>query len=828
MVAPFDEALSRHDQGRLSEAASLYDAVLRRDPKHFGALHGLGLIAAAEGRHEEAVRLIRKALNQNPRIAEAQCDLGNALLALRRPEEAIQRYEKALALRRDFPEAENNLGNALQALGRHAAAVERYAKALALAPDFAAAHLNLANSLWALGRTDEAIALYETALTLLPDSAQAHYNFANALRETQRYDEAIARYEAALALRPAYPAAQNNLGMALEAQGHPDAALEHYAAALALDPAFVAARNNLGNVLRALGRADAAVAQYEAAVTLAPGDAEAHNNLGAALLDLRRPDAAIARYERALALRPDYAEALNGLGNALLALGEGDAAVERYRRALALDPGSAVMHYNLGVALQRLNRHEEALASYRRAVALDPRDGRALSAAALLSRRLCRWADDAADQAALIAAVDAGAPNIEPMVLCAMIDDPARQALSARRAVAQRRLDRLPPLWDGTAYRHDKIRLGYVTGDFRTHPVSFLMAELLERHDRARFELIAFSWGADDGSAIRRRVERSFDRFIEAGSLSDVDLARHMRALEIDIAVDLSGLTENARLAVLAHRPAPIQVSYLSTPLTSGAEFIDYMLVDPVVARMEEQHHFAEKLVQLPDCYQANDSRREAAMPGPTRAECGLPEEGFVFACFNNSHKIAPPLFDIWTRLLAAVPGSVLWLVGDNPAAIENLRREAASRAVSPDRLVFAGRCPMPVYLARFRCADLFLDTLPYNAHTTASDALWAGLPVLTCPGRGFAARVAASILAAAGLPELVVSDLGQYEALALELARTPAPLAALRQRLAESRSRAPLFDGDRFRRNIEAAYQQMWNLLQRGERPRAFAVSDL
>ena len=259
--------------------------------------------------------------------------------------------------------------------------------------------------------------------------------------------------------------------------------------------------------------------------------------------------------------------------------------------------------------------------------------------------------------------------------------------------------------------------------------------------------------------------------------------------------------------------------------MTLGAEFIDYALVDPFVAPMDQQPHFAEKLVHLPDCYQANDSNREIAEPGPTRAECGLPADGFVFACFNNSHKIAPPLFDIWMRVLHAVPGSVLWLLGDSPAVMENLRQEAASRAVSPDRLVFAGRCPQPVYLARFRCADLFLDTLPYNAHTTASDALWAGLPVLTCLGRSFAARVAGSLLTAAGLPELVVSDLGEYEALALALARTPVRLAAIRRRLAETRHRVPLFDADRFRRHIEAAYEEMWRLSQLGEPPRSFAL---
>ncbi|MBV8651295.1 MAG: tetratricopeptide repeat protein [Alphaproteobacteria bacterium] len=825
MAAPFDEAVARHNQGRLSEAALLYESVLRRDPKHFGALHGLGLVAAAQSRHDDAVRLLRKALNQSPNVAEAQCDLGNALFALGRHDEAIPRYEKALALRRDFPEAENNLGNALQALGLHEDAAQRYQRALALAPDFAPAHHNLANSLWVLAHADEAMAHYEAALALMPESAPVHYNFANALRETRRYDAAVAQYEAALAVRPAYPAALNNLGMALEALGRPDEAVARYEAALDLDPRLTLAHNNLGNALRALSRPDAAVARYEAALALAPGYAEARHNLGNALLDLRRPDAALAQYEGALALRPDYAEAVNGLSNALLALGRSEAAVERYRQAIALDPRLGLAHYNLGVALYRLGRYPEALASYRRAIALDPGDGRALSAAAMLSRRMCRWADDASDRKALIAAVDGGVPDIAPLVLSAVVDDPSRQSLAARRSVAHHRLDRLPPLWDGAVYRHDKIRLAYFCGHFRSHPMSFLMAELFERHDRSLFEVIALSWGADDGSSIRRRIERSFDRFIEVGSLSDIDLARHIRALEIDIVVDITGITENGRLAVLARRPAPIQVSYLAAPMTSGAEFMDYILVDPFIVPADQQPHFAEKLVHLPDCYLVTDSTQEIAEPAPSRAECGLPESGFVFACFNNPYKIAPQLFDIWMRLLRAVPGSVLWLLGDNPSAIENLRREAAAREVAPDRLVFAARCPLPLHLARHRRADLFLDALPLNAHTTASDALWAGLPLVTCPGRGFAARVAGSILHAVGLPELVTGNLDEYEALALDLARTPARRDAIRRRLAENRLRAPLFDTDRFRRNIEAAYHEMWRTWQCGEPPRAFAV---
>ena len=355
-----------------------------------------------------------------------------------------------------------------------------------------------------------------------------------------------------------------------------------------------------------------------------------------------------------------------------------------------------------------------------------------------------------------------------------------------------------------------------------------LIAELLERHDSARFEIIGVSCGPDDRSEMRARLVAAFDQFVDVRGKSDAEVARLLSELKVDIAVDLNGYTRDCRPGILAHRPAPIQVNYLGFPGTMGADFIDYIIADEVVLPFDQQRFYSERIVHLPDCCQPNDRRRQIADRTPARAEVGLPEHGFVFCSFNNSWKITPEVFDVWMRLLKAIDGSVFWLRED--AAVErNLRKEAAARGIDPGRLIFAPPMKrLEDHLARHRLADLFLDTLPYNAHTTASDALWVGLPVLTCMGNAFAGRVAASLLNAIGLPELVTHSIEDYEALALRLAKDPSLLEGYRNRLATNRLTHPLFDTDRFRHHIEAAYLQMWEIWQRGEQPRSFAVEAL
>jgi predicted O-linked N-acetylglucosamine transferase (SPINDLY family) len=410
-------------------------------------------------------------------------------------------------------------------------------------------------------------------------------------------------------------------------------------------------------------------------------------------------------------------------------------------------------------------------------------------------------------------------------VLSVALLDSAADQRAAAHMLARDKFPPGPPLWRGESYGHQRIRVAYVSADFHAHATSVLMAGVFEHHDRSTFETVAISYGRDDGSPLRGRVQRAFDRFLDVRGKNDADVARLMRALEIDIAVDLKGYTSEARPAVFASRPAPVQVNYLGFPGTMGAPFIDYLIADPIVVPEAHKPFYSEQIVWLPDTYQANDRTREVNETPIDRAGAGLPPSGFVFCCFNNSYKIQPPVFDVWMRLLKNVEGSVLWLVDDNPTTTNNLKREAEARGIDPQRLAFAPRCPLPEHLARHRLADLFLDTLPYNAHTTASDALWMGLPLVTCMGTTFAGRVAASVLHAAGLPELITETLEQYEALALRLARDPGGLARIKDRLVADRASMRLFEVERFTRGLETAYSMMHERRQRGVQPQAFAV---
>jgi len=565
-------------------------------------------------------------------------------------------------------------------------------------------------------------------------------------------------------------------------------------------------------------------------------DAAALNGRGNALFAQRRFEEALACYAQAIAQKGDFAEAHNNRGNALAELRRTEEAVASYDRAIALKPELAKAHFNRGNALLKLKRFADALASYRAALAQDPGHRFALSGWADCALQLCDWKEQDAVRPQVCRHVAERRSVVYPFVLLGYCDDEALQLQCAKSFVQDRIAASPAPKLNVRASRSGKIRLAYLSADFRRHATAYLMAELFERHDRSKFELIGVSFGPDDKSEMRMRLSEAFDAFHDVGNRSDAEAAELIRNLGVDIAVDLKGHTGGSRIGILAPRPAPIQVSYLGYPGTTGADFIDYILADRRVLPFAAQEFYTEKIVHLPDCYQVNDSGRPIAAPFPAsgegkgggRAEAALPDDAFVFCCFNGNWKITPALFDIWMRLLRKVEGSVLWLMADNEPAAANLRREARARDVDPARLVFAERLALPQHLARHRLADLFLDTLPVNAHTTASDALWAGLPLLTCRGRSFAGRVAASLLDAVGLGELVAGNLAEYEAQALRLATDPAALRGLRERLDRNRTTQPLFDTERFRRHIEAAYARMWEMRQRGEPPESFAVTPL
>jgi predicted O-linked N-acetylglucosamine transferase (SPINDLY family) len=463
----------------------------------------------------------------------------------------------------------------------------------------------------------------------------------------------------------------------------------------------------------------------------------------------------------------------------------------------------------------------EALASFKKAVALRPDHLQALGGLAGAALHLCDWTE----MAGLADVLRSGPAIVSPLTMLGYFDDSALQLECASRYMRDRIRVPSAALGGVKPRDHDAIRVAYLSSDFKEHALASLTAGLFEHHDRSRFQVLGISLSPDDGSEMRSRLTRAFDQFEDVHSAGNREVAELLRRLEVDILVDLNGHTFGLRPEILSYRAAPVQVNFLGYPGTMGADFMDYIIADPVVLPRDRAPFYSEKIVHLQDCYQPNDARRRAAQAVPSRPDCGLPPDGFVFCCFNNSWKISPPLFGIWMRLLQAVPGSVLWLLSDNEAVRSNLRREAAARGLDPERLVFAGRAAPADHLARHRLADLFLDTLPYNAHTTASDALWMGLPLVTCPGENFASRVAASVLHTAGLPELVTRNLEDYEALALRLAREPVLLDSFRARLGNPAGNR-LFDSARFCRQIEAAYNGMMEIFRAGEAPQGFTVA--
>jgi len=675
------------------------------------------------------------------------------------------------------------------------------------------------------GQFAQAEALYAQILRAQPRHFDARHMLGVVRYQQGRNAEALELVETALKLSPRSDRALSNQGLILYALRRYEEALVSFDKALAIEPGSIDAINNRGNTLQRLKRNEEALKCFDQVLARTPGHIEALNNRGNALQGLKHYDEAVESYQRALKLRPNYPDALYNCGCALSALGNFSEALQYFNQAQGRRPDHAETQFSRADALNALKRHQDAIAGYEKAIALRPDHPYAYSGLAEAALSICDWARTTELVPRLETLVAERKAIVNPFTLIRFSDKPALHLQCARSFMADK-VGALPaPLWSGERWSHERIRLAYLSADFHQHATAYLIPELIERHDRDCFEIIGISFGRDDGSEIRGRVIAAFDRVHATRSNSDREIAQLLREYEIDIAVDLKGYTQESRPEILAFRPAPIQASYLGYPGSMGVDFIDYIIADHAVIPPDQAGCYNEKIAWLPDSYQCNDRQRAIADTAPSRQEAGLPPTGFVFCCFNNNYKITPAMFDVWMRLLQAVPGSVLWLLRENVVAEGNLQREAKARGVDPARLVFADRMPLAEHLARHRLADLFLDTLPYNAHTTASDALWAGLPVLTCQGASFAARVASSLLNAVGLSELVTASLADYEALALRLATDPRLIGELRARVAGNRLTYPLFDTSRFCRHIEAAYTRMWETWQRGEAPQSFAV---
>lgn len=688
--------------------------------------------------------------------------------------------------------------------------------------------INLAMQHHQAGRLQEAEALYRQVLQVQPDNADALHFLGLIAHHLGRHDVAVELIGKSIAINPSVAAFHNNLGEVYRAQGKREDAANCYRQAIARKPDYGDPHHNLGLVLQQQGKVEESMLHYRRALVIMPANAEAHNNLANALKAQGNRGEAEAHYRLALAHKPDFAEAHNNLGVTLQDQGKTEEAVLHYRRAVALKPAFAEAYYNFGNVLQGQGKVEEAVDCYRRAVLLKPGYTEAENQLMHYLQHLCEWSRfDEMVECHRERIQKNPEAIIVPFTMLCVPCLPAEQLECARNWVTNR-LSESPVLQTRLRFSETskpRLRLGYLTADCRQHAMAPMIAALFELHDRTSFEVVVYSYGRDDGGSMRKRIVAACDRFVDIAADSFVDAARRIHENGIDILIDLQGYTGPARPQIAALRPAPIQVNYLGYPGTMGADFIDYIVTDRFISPTGHEPFFSEKLVCLPDCYQVNDRTREIQEHTPTREECGLPDSGFVFCCFNNTYKIIPVVFDIWMRVLTKIPGSVLWLLDANHGVTSNLQREASARGVDPDRLVFAPRVSQDRHLARYRQAGLFLDTLPYNAHVTASEALWAGLPVLTCAGETFASRVAGSLLTAVGLPEMITYSLEDYEARALRLARIPSELTGVRERLAKNRLAMPLFDGVRFTRYLERAYHLMWENYASGKVSRCIEV---
>jgi len=671
----------------------------------------------------------------------------------------------------------------------------------------------------ATGQLELAAQSFNRAVEIKSDFADAHYNLGLTLQELNQLDDAVKCYLKTLTIKPDYAEAYNNLGVTFKDLDQLDEAVKCYEKALIIKPDYPEAHNNLGNALKNLGRASKAVECFERMLTIDPDNAEGHNNLGNTLYVLGQPNAACKSYMKALAIEPDYAEAHNNLGITLNDLERFEDAEASYQRALAIAPHFAEAYSNLGDLLTELKRLDEALVSYESAFNLKPDIIFLLGKLLHTKMHLCLWDDLSSMLDELQGKINNNEKVIPPFPMLGLIDDPELQRKATKIFINKHHPKNhdLPRI--ALYPKHKKIRIGYFSADFRGHPVAALTAELYEVHDRGQFEIHAFSYGPETNDKMHLRIKAGVDHFHDVLTMSYKDVAMLARSLEIDIAVDLGGPTTNSRTGIFAMSAAPIQASYIGYIGTMGVNYYDYLVADQIMIPEKDQIYYAEKIVYLPS-FQVNDSTQSPPSTFLTRQDVGLPETGFVFCCFNNNFKITPTTFDSWGRILEKAKDSVLLIYTDNESAQINLTKEITLRGIDPSRLIFGKRLSKSEYLARYRVADLFLDTHPYNAGTTASDALRMGLPVLTYLGSSAVSRHAASILTALNLPELITTTLEEYESLAIELATDPKKLKLIKDKLVGNLSTAPLYDTSLFAKNLESAYSMMYDRYQRGLDP--------
>lgn len=740
--------------------------------------------------------------------------------------EAKACYERCLQLNSGHADSLHLLGVIATQSGRYDAAIQLISKAISVETMVAVYYSNLGNAFRGVGRLSDAWIAYEKAIQIDPRLADAQFNLGVTASDLQRWSEALAAYDHALEINPAFVAALYNRGNLLNQLKRYSEALESYDRVLELVPDLLDAYINRGNVLQELRRPEDALGSYDRALDLNPNLANVHNNRGKVLRDLARFDEALVSYKKAVKLDPDLLDAYLNRCHVLIEIKRFEHAFESFKQVLALKPDSAEALYGCGVILDAMKRNIQALDAYERALKLNPNIPGLMDSWFSAKMSISDWVNFESNYLQILDFLKSRNDVINPFLILSLKDDPALQKKVAAAYVEDKykvgRIDdaSLPVGNDR------KIKVGYYSANLNNHPVAYLTTGVFEAHNSDRFEIIGFSLISFPGDKMQERMASTFDQFVDISRMSSRDIVKLSRDMGIDIAVDLMGYTQDGKPEIFVERCAPIQVNYLGYPGTMGLDRMDYIIADQTIVPIATQQHYSEKVVYMPHSHFVYADPPDIADIVVSRAAQSLPEKGVVFCCFNNSYKLLPTVFDRFMRILKAVPGSVLWFAQSNETVVTNLRREAEARGVDAGRLVFAGRTDRRTYLARYRLADLFLDTAPYNAGTTAADALWAGLPVLTCAGESFASRMAAGLVTTAGLPDLITQTPAEYEALAIELATDPARLDALKARLAQNHASSPLFDIPLFTRHLEQAYVSMYERCRAGLAPDHICVT--
>ncbi|GKV07184.1 hypothetical protein SLEP1_g18985 [Rubroshorea leprosula] len=836
------------EKGDIDLAIRYYMIAIELRPNFADAWSNLASAYMRKGRLNEAAQCCRQALALNPLLVDAHSNLGNLMKVQGLVQEAYSCYLEALRIQPTFAIAWSNLAGLFMESGDLNRALQYYKEAVKLKPTFPDAYLNLGNVYKALGMPQEAIMCYQRAVQTRPNNAIAYGNLASAYYDRGQLDMAILYYKQAVACDPRFLEAYNNLGNALKDVGRVEEAIQCYNQCLALQPNHPQALTNLGNIYMEWNMVAAAASYYKATLSVTTGLSAPFNNLAVIYKQQGNYADAISCYNEVLRIDPLAADGLVNRGNTYKEIGRVSEAIQDYLRAISIRPNMAEAHANLASAYKDSGHVEAAIKSYKQALVLRPEFPEATCNLLHTLQCVCCWEDRdkmfAEVEAIIKRQINISVlPSVQPFHAIAYPLDPMLALEISRKYAAHCSLiasrfalppfnhpARIPIKCNGGS---ERLKVGYVSSDFGNHPLSHLMGSVFGMHNRANVEVFCYALSPNDGTEWRQRIHTEAEHFIDVSGMSSDAIAKMINEDGIQILINLNGYTKGARNEIFAMQPAPIQVSYMGFPGTTGATYIDYLVTDEFVSPLHYAHIYSEKIVHLPHCYFVNDYKqknRDVLDPHcqQKRSDYGLPEDKFIFACFNQLYKMDPEIFDTWCNILKRVPNSTLWLLRFPAAGEIRLRAYAISQGVLPDQIIFTDVAMKHEHIRRSALADLFLDTPLCNAHTTGTDILWAGLPMVTLPLEKMATRVAGSLCLATGLgDEMIVNSIKEYEERAVSLALNRPKLHALTNKLKSVRMTCPLFDTLRWVRNLERAYLKMWNLYCSGQQPQHFKVTE-